>query len=54
MGIVLAVLAWRGHRALPPPRLLVLVVLGGLCGQLGGNISFQSSLPSLAWPWPCR
>jgi drug/metabolite transporter (DMT)-like permease len=44
IGPVLVVLAWRGRPVLPAPRLLLLIALGGMCGQLGGNICFQSSL----------
>lgn len=45
MGPVLVILACRGQRWLPPPKLFALIVLGGMCGQLGGNICFQSALP---------
>jgi drug/metabolite transporter (DMT)-like permease len=44
MGPVLVVLACHGQRVLPPPRFGLLILLGGLSGQLGGNICFQSSL----------
>ena len=44
MGPVLVVLACRGQRVLPPLRFVILIGLGGLAGQLGGNICFQSSL----------
>jgi DME family drug/metabolite transporter len=44
LGPVLLVLAFRGRRVLPTARFAVLIVIGGLCGQLGGNICFQSAL----------
>jgi len=44
MGPVVAVMALRGRRALPPLRMLGSIVVGGLIGQLGGNISFQWAL----------
>ncbi len=44
LGPVLVVLAWRGRPVLPTPKFTLLIVIGGLCGQLGGNICFQSAL----------
>jgi drug/metabolite transporter (DMT)-like permease len=40
----LIVQAARGERLLPPPRVLGILTLGGLVGQLGGNVPFQWSL----------
>lgn len=40
----LVVIWWRGERVLPAPRALAILVLGGLLGQLGGNVLFQWSL----------
>jgi drug/metabolite transporter (DMT)-like permease len=40
----LLILAGRGERILPPPRLLALIAAAGACGQLAGNVSFQWSL----------
>ncbi len=44
MGGVIAVFAWRGQRVLPPLPVLAAIAVGGLMGQLGGNISFQWAL----------
>src|SRR5206468_10271213 len=44
MGAAMAVLALRGQRVLPPPQMLAAIAVGGLIGQLGGNISFQWAL----------
>ena len=44
MAPVLAMMAWRGQPLMPSFKLAALVVMGGLFGQLGGNISFQWSL----------
>jgi len=44
MAPVLALLASRGRPVVPQPRYLLLIAVGGLCGQLGGNICFQSAL----------
>jgi drug/metabolite transporter (DMT)-like permease len=44
MAPVLLWLAWRGWRVVPAPKFAGLIVLGGLSGQLGGNICFQSAL----------
>jgi drug/metabolite transporter (DMT)-like permease len=40
----LIVQAARGERLLPTPRVLGILTLGGLVGQLGGNVPFQWSL----------
>lgn len=47
MGVVVAALAMRGQRVLPRPRMLAGVALGGLAGQLGGNIAFQWALSQI-------
>src|SRR5687768_11486851 len=47
MGTVVAVLASRGRRVLPTPRLLAAIIAGGLIGQLGGNIAFQWALSQI-------
>lgn len=44
MAPVLAVMAWRGQPLVPSYKYAGLIALGGLIGQLGGNISFQWSL----------
>jgi drug/metabolite transporter, DME family len=44
MGPVVVAMALRGRRALPPARMLASIIIGGLIGQLGGNISFQWAL----------
>jgi drug/metabolite transporter (DMT)-like permease len=44
MAPVLVLLAASGRRVLPGPKFAGLIVLGGLCGQLGGNICFQTAL----------
>lgn len=44
MGGVISVLALRGHKVLPPLPMLAAIAIGGLMGQLGGNISFQWAL----------
>jgi drug/metabolite transporter, DME family len=44
MAPVLAIMVWRRQPLVPSYRLAGLIVLGGLFGQLGGNISFQWSL----------
>jgi drug/metabolite transporter, DME family len=44
MAPVVAALAFRGHRVLPPLWMLLAIAVGGLIGQLGGNISFQWAL----------
>jgi DME family drug/metabolite transporter len=44
MGMVMAVMAFRGQKVLPSPRMLAAIAIGGLIGQLGGNISFQWAL----------
>jgi drug/metabolite transporter (DMT)-like permease len=44
MGIVIAILLIRGQRVLPPLPMLAAIAIGGLIGQLGGNISFQWAL----------
>src|SRR6478735_5338306 len=41
MGTVIAVLAWRGQKVLPPLPMLAAIAVGGLMGPIGGNISFQ-------------
>jgi drug/metabolite transporter (DMT)-like permease len=47
MGGVLLVLAARGERVLPTPRMLAMIAAGGLIGQLGGNIAFQWALSQI-------
>jgi drug/metabolite transporter (DMT)-like permease len=47
MGVVVAGLAMRGQRVLPQPRMLAGIALGGLVGQLGGNIAFQWALSQI-------
>lgn len=44
MGTVITVLAFRGQKVLPPLPMLAAIAIGGLMGQLGGNISFQWAL----------
>src|SRR5262249_3689772 len=44
MTPVMIAMAYRGQRVLPPWRMLVAIAIGGLIGQLGGNISFQWAL----------
>ena len=44
VGPWLIVLVARGERVLPAPRVTFVLILAGLCGQLGGNIIFQASL----------
>jgi drug/metabolite transporter (DMT)-like permease len=44
MGAAMAVLAFRGQKVLPPRPMLAAIAIGGLIGQLGGNISFQWAL----------
>jgi DME family drug/metabolite transporter len=44
MGPVVAALAIRGQKVMPPPRMLAAIIAGALVGQLGGNISFQWAL----------
>lgn len=41
---VLAIMAWRGQKVLPPLSMLAAIAVGGMVGQLGGNISFQWAL----------
>jgi DME family drug/metabolite transporter len=47
MTPVLAAMAVRGQRVLPPLRMLAAIGVGGLIGQLGGNISFQWALSQI-------
>src|SRR6476619_3426404 len=44
MGAVMAVMVVRGQKVLPPLPMLAAIAIGGLIGQLGGNISFQWAL----------
>jgi drug/metabolite transporter (DMT)-like permease len=44
MGGVMAVMVVRGQKVLPPLPMLAAIAIGGLIGQLGGNISFQWAL----------
>lgn len=44
MGGVLVYLALRGQKILPPLPMLAAIAVGGLMGQIGGNISFQWAL----------
>ena len=44
MAPVLAVMVWRRQPLVPSFKLAGLIVIGGLFGQLGGNICFQWSL----------
>src|SRR5262245_30879717 len=44
MAPVVAALALRGQRVMPPPWMLGAIIAGALVGQLGGNISFQFAL----------
>jgi drug/metabolite transporter (DMT)-like permease len=44
MSPVMGLMAARGQRVLPRPRVMLAVLAGGLVGQLVGNISFQWSL----------
>lgn len=41
---VMAAMVSRGRKVLPPPAMLAAIGVGGLIGQLGGNISFQWAL----------
>ena len=47
MAPVLVVLLLRGHKLMPSYTMLGAVILGGLAGQLGGNIAFQWSLSQI-------
>ena len=47
MALVLGLLVLRGQRVWPQPRMLAGIALGGLVGQLGGNIAFQWSLSQI-------
>lgn len=47
MAIVLPAIAIRGGSVAMQPRHLAMIVAGGLCGQLGGNIAFQWSLSQI-------
>jgi len=44
MSPVMIAMLYRRQRVLPPWRMLVAIAIGGLIGQLGGNISFQWAL----------
>jgi drug/metabolite transporter (DMT)-like permease len=44
MSPVLAIMAIRGQKVMPSLRMLAAIAVGGLVGQLGGNISFQWAL----------
>ena len=44
MGPVMALMAVRGQRVWPRPAAIAAIAVGGLAGQLGGNISFQWAL----------
>jgi drug/metabolite transporter, DME family len=44
MGPVVAMMAWRGQKIIPSFGMLAAIGLGGLIGQLGGNIAFQWAL----------
>jgi drug/metabolite transporter (DMT)-like permease len=44
MGPVVALMALRGQKIMPSLRMLAAIALGGLIGQLGGNIAFQWAL----------
>src|SRR5262249_18629990 len=41
VGPVVALMPLFGKKVLPRPALTAAIIAGGLCGQLGGNISFQ-------------
>lgn len=47
MGPVVAAMAFRGQRIMPSMGMLLAIGLGGLLGQLGGNISFQWALSQI-------
>src|SRR5206468_12296184 len=44
MGPVVGIMALRGQKIIPSFRMLAAIGLGGLIGQLGGNIAFQWAL----------
>jgi drug/metabolite transporter (DMT)-like permease len=44
MGPVVALMGWRGQKIIPSLPMLAAIGLGGLIGQLGGNIAFQWAL----------
>jgi drug/metabolite transporter (DMT)-like permease len=44
MGPVMAWLAMRGVRVLPKASVVAAIAIGGLIGQIGGNVSFQWAL----------
>ena len=37
-------LAWRGEKVIPAPKIICLLILGSVCGQVGGNVPFQWAL----------